>query len=261
MTDVTRPPPWIADGLRLLASALGASLALGLLLWVFGEAGVAPWEQLAALWQAREDWSGRSINFWRGGASDAALGLVPLVAIWVGVASALQALLARRASGSRSALPYALLLLAGWLALDLHWQEELWQRLRATEARYQGLDAEARALAGPDGAEVRFLAQVRAALPETPVRLFILSASPEGSRGLRARYHLMPHNSLVGLSTLPSPDQYRAGDYLLVLMPMRGIGYDRAAAVLLTPEGARLPAKPILSERRGALFQLTGEGG
>lgn len=208
-------------------------------------------------WTTFEDWSQRSINFISGAPLNALFPPVVMVALWIGFGAVLYALFEppRRAPGAL--LPYAALFLLGWLALDLRWQWDLGQRLDRAAASFAGKSEEGRRLAGLDGELYRFLLEVRQRLPEQPARLFIVSADPASFWAGRSRYHLLPHNDYAGLGRLPSPDQARAGDYVLILSPLAGVDYN-AEQRLLEGGGVKLPAEMLYFAARGALFRVRG---
>ena len=206
-------------------------------------------------WTTFEDWSQRSINFTSGAPLNALFPPAVMVALWVGFGAALYALFdpPRRTPGAL--LPYAALFLLGWLALDLRWQWDLGQRLERTAASFAGKSEEDRRLAALDGELYRFLREVRQRLPERPARLFIVSADPTGFGAGRARYHLLPHNGYAGFARLPSPDQARAGDYVLILSPLPGVDY-HSEQRLLEGGGMKLPAEMLHFAAPGALFRV-----
>jgi len=185
---------------------------------------------------------------------------VLVVALWVGLSVVLYVLLAWPAPASRGWKPYAALFLLGWLVLDLRWQWDLSQRVQQTEARFAGKSGDEQRLAASDGDLYRFLLDVRRHLPETPVRLFIVSADPAENTTYeagRARYHLLPHNGYAGLSRPPDARIAVENNYVLILSPVPGIRYDRNAQVLEWENG-RLPVELQYVAPAGALFRVRG---
>ena len=234
------PQPLRLDRLELRTT----SLAFGdLLRWALEE------------WTSFESWSQRSINYTAGAPLDALFPPVLVVALWIGFGGVLYALFdpPRR----RRLTPYAALFLLGWLVLDLRWQWDLRQRLEQTVERFAGKSEQDRRLAALDGDLYRFLLEVRRHLPEQPVRLFIVSADPHGFQAGRARYHLLPHNGYAGFSRVPNPGETHAGDYVLILSPLAGVGYNRESQALEW-QGGRLPADMLHVAPAGALFRVRG---
>jgi hypothetical protein len=248
---------------RPVAAGVGGALLTLLVLWLFYRSGdplVAPtltrlFQAVASEWMQVDGWTGRSINFNQGAPRDALFPPVLLVALWVGFSSLLSALIAPPWRGFKSLAPYAVFLLLGWLALDLRWQWALSQRLSQTAATYAGLDQTARYLAGPDRRLYPFLREVLHHLPEPPARVFIVSADPGGANAGRVRYHLFPHNVSLPSATLPGDTKARAGDYVLLLSPMKPVRYDRDHGVLISKDGQR-PADLLHAAAQGALFRL-----
>ena len=208
-------------------------------------------------WTTFEDWSQRSINYVSGAPLNALFPPVVMVALGVGFSAVLYALFNPPRRTPAAWLPYAALFLLGWLMLDLRWQWDLGQRLAQTARDFAGKSEEDRRLAALDGEFYRFLREVRQRLPETPKRLFIVSADPAGFWAGRARYHLLPHNGYAGFAHLPSPDQARGGDYVLILAPLATVDYDAEQRVL-RGEGVQLPAEMVHFAAPGALFRLRG---
>ncbi|QQS54579.1 MAG: hypothetical protein IPM89_01565 [Candidatus Competibacteraceae bacterium] len=234
------PQPLLLERLELRS----APLAFGNLLhWALEE------------WTSFEDWSQRSINYTAGAPLDALFPPVLMVALWIGFGGVLYALF--DPPHRRKLAPYAALFLLGWLALDLRWQWDLRQRLEQTAERFAGKNEEERRLAALDGDLYRFLLEVRRHLPEQPVRLFIVSADPHGFQAGRVRYHLLPHNGYAGFSQVPNPSEAHAGDYVLILSPLNGVGYNRGSRALEW-QGGRLPAEMLYVASAGALFRVRG---
>ncbi len=234
------PQPLLLDRLELRP----ASLTFGdLLRWA--------WEE----WTSFEAWSQRSINYTAGAPLDALFPPVLMVALWLGFGGLLYALLDPPRRWKLT--PYAALFLLGWLVLDLRWQWDLRLRLEQTVERFAGKNEEERRLAALDGDLYRFLLEVRQRLPERPARLFIVSADPQGFQAGRARYHLLPHNGYAGFSRVPHAGEARAGDYVLILSPLNGVGYNRGSRALEW-QGGRLPAELLYVAAAGALFRVSG---
>ncbi|RUQ37593.1 MAG: hypothetical protein EKK71_03595 [Candidatus Competibacteraceae bacterium] len=205
-------------------------------------------------WNGFDDWSRRSINYAAGIPLDALFPPVVVVALWVGFSVALHALCAPK----RRWMPYAALFLLGWLALDLRWQLVLNQRLALSMERFAGKDETARRLADQDGKLYQFLVEVRQRLPDRPARLLIVSNDPAGFTAGRTRYHLLPHNGYAGLSQPPEPAMVRAGDYVLILSPLKGVRYNRAAQALEW-DNKQLAANLLYAASTGALFQVRAQ--
>ncbi|MCB1776447.1 MAG: hypothetical protein KDI50_03320, partial [Candidatus Competibacteraceae bacterium] len=184
------------------------------------------WERLWEEWTTRQDWSPRSINF-AAGATVRPLGsLTLLAAIWVGLSSLLYAGWMLAAGQRLRPAPFVALFLLAWLLLDMRWQWELSGRLDHTVERFAGKNATEQRLADLDGDLYRFVLEVRRHLPERPARLLIVSADPGGFLAGRARYHLLPQNDYMIF--LQPPNSARAGDYILVLEPLREVRFDPA---------------------------------
>lgn len=211
-------------------------------------------------WTHQEPWTGRSINFHVGAAAkDQLLTPVLLVGLWVGLASLMLVLLNRLSSSRHLLVGLALLLLAGWLLLDLRWQWQLATRLGETYERYGHLTPDQRSSARPDAQVVTALDQLRKALPEEPTRIFLLSKNPSDYLSLRVRYHLLPLRVFAS-DHLPTPEHVQAGDHILVLANPEVVRFDGTHKRLIDGE-ASLPVEPLGKVQGfGGLYRIPGGG-
>lgn len=173
-------------------------------------------------WTAFKGWSQRSINFIEGGARNALIPPVSAVAAWVALAMSLYGIGGLFLSRRRDWRIIGVIFLLGWLALDSRWQVGLWHQLQETHERYAGKDWQEKRLAAEDSALFKFITGVKAQLPTTPQRIFLVvarSLKEDAYTRSRARYHLLPHNVHDHGIHLPGQKYVRAGDYVLLLGP------------------------------------------
>lgn len=221
---------------------------------------VAAWEGWIGAWMHREPWSQRSINFYIG-YERGSTHLTPVlsIALWVLLAGGFYWLLCRRCGHVARLTGVSVLVLTGWLAVDLRWQAQLWERLGDSQQRYAGLTQHERRLAAPDAKLTKLVDRLRAHLPDQPARVLILSDDPSGFIAGRMRYHLAPHRVYVGLSQLPAATQVAPGDYLFVIRSLRSVRLARGNR-LLTDNGRSLAVEPVTSIRGlGALYRVRGD--
>ena len=149
----------------------------------------------------------------------------------------------------------ALLFMASWLLLDAQWSANLFRQLRETRAQYAGKDWRERHLAAEDAPLFAFIEKVRAKLPATPVRVFVVADAPY-FRG-RGAYHLYPHNVLFDpfRNSLPNPASLHSGDYLLVYQ-RRGLQYNAEEKKLKLDQGEPIGAEAVLVEPGAALLKV-----
>ena len=114
----------------------------------------------------------------------------------------------------------AVLVLGGWLLLDMRWQWNLAARLQDTHERFGQAGPGLAPLSQDEVPVLRALEQLRRHLPKEPARIFILTEDPKGFRANRLGYHLLPHRIHLGLTDLPAPAKVRPGDLFLVLQPL-----------------------------------------
>ena len=207
-------------------------------------------------WLAFEGWNGTSINTITGGADVQDLPLPVLLAVVLPIAAAGWYGIARRAR-SIVAFPGALALMfvIAWVVLDARWAWNLVRQVNETGERYAGKDWGERHVAAEDGPLFSFIRDVRAKLPATPVRVFMV-ADAHYFRG-RGAYHLYPHNVYFDpwQNTVPPASALRSGDYLIVYQ-RRGIQYDAALQRLRWDGGASIGAELLLTAPGAAAFRI-----
>ncbi len=216
---------------------------------------------LAAVWTQVDGWSGRAINFHAGtGQPPLALAPVFLVALWVLLAWTLARGLSRVWPGPSSAWTLAILILAGWLALDARWQWLLGTRLLDTQAQAAQFSTFPRPQGAQDEQLLKAAGELKQRLPLSPSRLFVLSKEPRDYLTGRLGYHLLPHR-VFSSQGLPRRQQVKAGDYILLFRAPEDIRFD-GSKQQLSGKGVSLPARH-LSEMTGvgSLYQIRGGKG
>jgi hypothetical protein len=207
-------------------------------------------------WLTFEGWSGTSINTVTGGADLQDLPLPTLLAVAIVLAAAVCFGLARR-HRIAMVLPAVIgaVFVIGWLVLDARWVQNLGRQVTKTAEQYQGKDWRERRLAAEDGPLFAFIEKVRAKLPSTPARVFMV-ADTNYFRD-RGAYHLYPHNVYFDpwQNTMPIPSLMHAGDYLVVY-DRSGIQYDSTQKRLRWDANAPIAAEALLIEPGAALFRL-----
>lgn len=209
-------------------------------------------------WWSFERWTGTSINSVTGGADVQDLPLPLFLAVATVAAAVLVWALGRwRPLRRPSTLAWtvAVVFVASWALLDARWLWNLARQTQATAAQYAGKNWREKHEAADDGALFTFIEQVRAALPATPVRVFVV-ADAHYFRG-RAAFHLYPHNVFFESSrnVMPPPANLRAGDWLLVYQ-RRGVQFDPAANRLRWDDTTPVSAQLKLTGPGAALFHI-----
>jgi hypothetical protein len=219
--------------------------------------------ELARPWGYAEPWTQRSINFYAGSSPGSNVMPVATIALWIGLSLAIYRLMGGTIVGSPGRTALALLVLAGWLALDLRWQWVLQARLDWTLAQYarartdSSLSSQDRILLKADEALGRVAAEMRRRLPEQPSRIFILSEDPGGYVPGRLRYLLAPHRGYLHSSHLPSRHEVQASDFFFLVSPLDTIRYDQAQRALKWKRRS-LPVDIVYTSRFGDLFRVRG---
>ncbi len=166
-------------------------------------------------WTTAQPWSQQSAHFVTGGASNPRLSLTTLVAFAV-----LGAALAGSLLAGRAAAPLLLVgtLLAGWVVLDARWGLERMAQARASFTDLGTTTIDERRRLGEMGRYTGFIDTLRAdPLPMEPSRVLIVR-DPRLHRfyGLRSKYDLLPHSSIVR-PQLPPASRLGTVDYVLFL--------------------------------------------
>jgi hypothetical protein len=212
-------------------------------------------DQLWQQWTAVEGWRGYSEHLIVGGAG-VLIGPTPVAALWVGSSLLVYLLLGGWRRSYRLLTPLGLVVLAGWLALDLRWQWTLGEQLETSLEQLAGQDLDDK-LRSYDDDLIDLINAVRPLLPEQPARIFLISNDVGGYRHGRARYHLIPHNVYGFSANPPLPRWTRPGDYLLALLPLEGISYRQIPGnQALLWENNELPVELLLAEHKGLLFRI-----
>ena len=166
-------------------------------------------------WTTAQPWSQQSAHFVAGGASNPRLSLTALVAL-----SVLGAALAGTLVAGRGAAPSLLvgLLLAGWMVLDARWGLERLAQAEASLEDLRGTTIDERRRLGEMGRYTGFIDALRVdPLPMEPSRVLIVRDDRlHRFYGLRSKYDLLPHSSIVRLQ-LPPVGRLATVDYVLFL--------------------------------------------
>lgn len=196
-------------------------------------------------WTRFDSWSDSSINRYTARPEGARPPPVVTVALWIALSTLVYLMLQRPTSIRTLMNTLAILILIGWLALDMRWQADLRERLAKTQRQYAGLaSTEVRTSSRADAALLRAARELREHLPEQPARIFILSDDPGSFMPARMRYHLVPHRAFNGLSHLPPATQVRSGDFILILGAPKWVRYEWARRALVE-QGTLVPAEPL----------------
>lgn len=198
-----------------------------------------------------------TINRLYGGPRETALPVGLIAALWVGIAALLW--LGWRGLRRRpiTLAPLGLMILVGWLVLDLRWQWDLWQQLDLTRQQFAGHSAEQKRLREqPRFAALTYQLAV-AALERTAddpdQRYFIVS--PNRYWRYRVAYFLYPRNVAVALV---GSEALRPGDYMVLFQEPR-LQYRQIAAnrvQLLLDRQPYVTARPVLLSQAGNVFQV-----
>jgi hypothetical protein len=210
-------------------------------------------------WTAFEGWRSHSINFIVGGSRAPLISPVLASAAWVALSTLLYVLWALLRRRTFHLTPFAVIFLAGWLALDLRWQVDLVRQLQITQSQFAGKDYHEKRLASHDRDLYRFAEQVKRHLPPEPARLFLIPpSSGQEHRYTRTRLHylLLPHNVGSLWDRPPAPENTRAGDHLLILRSHPHVNYDHQTGRLHWDRSRDLPVDRLMAHPTGDLYRV-----
>jgi hypothetical protein len=255
-------PHWqgeLAELLLVLGGEVRAPVAIVALEWR-PAAAVGPWAVLAADFTAFEGWTQRSVNMVTGGAREAQLPVIPLVALWMCLALLLLAVWRWRSGRPRDWRAVLLVCLAGWLVLDLRWQVNLWRQLEVTRAAYAGKTQAGKRLGEYGGGDYALAAAVRDRLPAAPQRILVLPSPRDQDRYSigRVAYFLRPHNVYAWKGSPWCPGAVGRGGYLLALTDSADLEFDLAGGELRWRRCRAWRAESLLTTAAGRLFRLLG---
>jgi hypothetical protein len=213
---------------------------------------------LLAQWGERTPWTQASINFYLGMLPGARFGFRVSIVVLFLVGALGCYLLIWLVLRRRCQFDWRIaggLVLIGWVALDAPWQWSLWQQLAETRADFAGKSDHQKALSAPDGPVYRLIDAIRPYLGDPPARVFVATASEY--LGLRAAYHLYPHNPYWARNRdeMPSAGAVRSGDFVLVLQSQQ-VRFDAAAGELVWGRRQRVEAKPVYADAQGQLYRV-----
>ncbi len=209
-------------------------------------------------WRSVEPWSQRSINVLRGRSHATTLSPTVLAALWVVVACLFCCILRWRIAIGW--LPVLIIVLSGWLSLDLLWSEKLKFRLDQARALFAGKSQHERRLADMDGDLYGYAVHLKQSLlPTEPKTVFILKeAAGHDFQRLRLQYHLLPHN-VYNFGRYPPVNGPDAGDYLIVLGDIPGLGFAAETGLLHWHSGRHLSVQRLDQNRVGTLYRVQGD--
>lgn len=261
--------PWLKNmGTFLAAGLVGVCLTF-IVLWIYlnadpsialpaqGTAWITPitvFDIIKREWCPCGVWTGRSINFNQPNLSKPYFSPVIIVVLWIGLSSFTLLMLQRPWRDRQlNLLPYLAFICIGWLALDLRWQLDLFQRASQAISQYATFSEDERQAVGPDRAFYPIIREILKHLPQEPTRILILADQPTGALVGRLRYHLLPHNTFGGLTDLPEITNFEG--YVLITSPFQQVRYDFDRK-LLTNGKVEWPAELILTSRIIKLFHV-----
>jgi hypothetical protein len=152
-------------------------------------------------WTAFEGWTQKSINFLQGGRANPSVPLPLVVMAWAAATLLITWLVevVRRTARSRKMVwPAVLILLAGWMALDVRWTANSLRQSHRMLANWN-LDENQRLERGLDGSVFREMKRLKDEVLSRQISRVLLVGDETAIDYmlLRAKYHLLPHSTHV----------------------------------------------------------------
>ncbi|MEE4173401.1 MAG: hypothetical protein V2I57_04035, partial [Xanthomonadales bacterium] len=215
-------------------------------------------------WTTAQPWTQQSAHFVTGGASNPRISLTALIGIAALGAAVLGLLLAGRTAAPRVLIG---LLLAGWVVLDGRWLLERSAQAGASLTALRETPIEARRTLGEMGRYTGFIDRLLADhLPAGPSRVLIVrDLRLHRFYGLRSKYDLLPHSSIVR-PNLPPEARLDTVDYVVFLGSFTD--EDPSRSVLESPrqrwnrlgladrEDAQALLERVHQDEQGVLFRV-----
>lgn len=258
--DMSRSPEWAGKGTRLALVFLGppgGSVTLESI-----ELKPLRFPQTVYLtladWMTFVPWRHSSINSHAGLVAPKEHPFPTVVAVGVVFLALLILTVGRQLLGRRQRFDWralGIVFLLCWLGLDSLWQYKLLRQTEVSQTTFAGKSPHEKRLATDDSALYTFIGSIKEAIGEPDARVFIASASDY--LGMRGAYFAYPQNVYWERHavSLPPSDKIRAGDYVLLLRPIRA-GFDKDTGLLRYGEDMSLHTELILSNDIGALFKV-----
>ena len=208
-------------------------------------------------WLQFEIWQQHSVNYLKPKLAGNHLPLVWIVALWAGLATIFYLTLSWLKKHPVEPLGIIVILLTGWILLDMRWIYNLARQANITQQNYWGKSEEQKYRAGLDGSYYAYAERLKKqVLPGEISNIFILNDDPAGRSYRRGKlqYFLAPHK-VFNHDRNPRMDYARAGGYLLLLIPASGITFDPDRQLLMW-NGSSLAADLVDRDPLGYLFRL-----
>ena len=182
-------------------------------------------------WLEIEIWSQHSAHFINGGAANSRWSLGILVAGWVFLSLLLYVVMAGMAEQPLDGKRMAVILLLGWMLLDVRWLYNLLQQAQVTREVYAGKTLDQQYRAGIDADYYSYFQRlVTQVLPKEPQILYVLDNKTDYYRA-KVPWLLAPHN-VFNLDSYPRPEYALKGGYVLVLEKIPGLRLDPFSGAL-----------------------------
>ena len=214
--------------------------------------------QLNDEWTTFTGWTQRSINFLPAGKRHCLISPVLAAALWVGASMLLYVLARWLGRGPWRLVPFVVIAMSGWLALDARWQWEFLRQLEVTRDQFAGKTGHEKRLAAEDRPIYQLAEEIKRAMGGARSRLLVLPPSDdERYRYLRIRlnYFLLPLNVGADWSAPPAVG-LREGDHLFVLAGHDGVRWYGDRQQLTWPGQDGWEAELILANPNGNLYRL-----
>lgn len=209
-------------------------------------------------WTAFEGWRGHSINFLAGGSRNPLVSPILATALWVLFSAAVYVVLSLVGRWPLRGLPFAVIFLVGWIALDARWQWDLIRQVQATHIQFAEISHDQRTHNTIDSALFDLAHIVKTEFAGPDARVIMLPDRPMDGphhyQRVRLHHHLLPLNA-ASVWNVPHGPLTVPGDLVIVFSNHTRLTYDEDAGTLLWDRNRTLAVERLFEHPLATVYR------